>query len=327
MSEHIRLIGLQILIWATYLFSPLYFFARGEAIVADRRLLILYLFVGLVSILGYYLNIKFLLPKFYVRGKYVLFTLLSVSFFTLLFFGSSKLLSQFEDLSIKEARVHSYRVRIMLLWIVSIGVFSARRYKQLELEKMKVELSALKAQINPHFLFNVLNDIYALALKKSDLTPKSILKLSSIMRYVTIESDTELVELEKEVQYVNNYVELQRLRLTEKTLIKIDIKGNVQSKRIPPLLLISFIENAFKYGVSNEHETIIAIQLFIDNDHLRLIVQNNKPKRTDELNESDHVGMKNTIKRLDLLYDNKYSLEVLNEENKFKIELQIPLNQ
>jgi len=221
---------------------------------------------------------------------------------------------------------YAYVLRIPILWIVAIGLYSFRRYKKLEMEKIKVELNALKAQIDPHFLFNVLNDIYAQALIKSESTPKSILKLSSIMRYVTTEANSEYVELEKEIHYLQNYVDLQKLRLTDMTVVKFEVKGELQQKVIPPLLFISFIENAFKYGVSNENETTIQIEFQVDGKMVSLQVKNDKPVKMNSQIESNHVGLRNTTNRLDLLYGDRYSLQINDKNDSFEINLKLPLN-
>ena len=157
-------------------------------------------------------------------------------------------------------------------------------------------MNALKAQINPHFLFNTLNGIYGLSLTNSTKTSDSILKLSSIMRYVLTETNTDLVYLKHELDYIDNYIDLQKIRLTDKTSINYTITGDLADQKVPPLLFINFIENAFKYGLSNEVNTTIEIQIQIQKNKLTLIVKNNKI--SDRFNEqiSSNIGMPNIKK-------------------------------
>ncbi|MBL4861747.1 MAG: histidine kinase [Crocinitomicaceae bacterium] len=309
-----------------FIVLPLFIVKKGAEISQDHKLQIVYLFVGLFSIGGYYLSYYLLLPKLFPRKKYIVFTILSVAFLLLGMSLTGRVI-EWVGLSLPfNLKDYAYVLRIPILWIVAIGLYSFRRYKKLEMEKIKVELNALKAQIDPHFLFNVLNDIYAQALIKSESTPKSILKLSSIMRYVTTEANSEYVELEKEIHYLQNYVDLQKLRLTDMTVVKFEVKGELQQKVIPPLLFISFIENAFKYGVSNENETTIQIEFQVDGKMVSLQVKNDKPVKMNSQIESNHVGLRNTTNRLDLLYGDRYSLQINDKNDSFEINLKLPLN-
>ena len=124
------------------------------------------------------------------------------------------------------------------------------RLKLAEKEKVNAELSYLKAQINPHFLFNTLNSIYSLAIEKSDYTATAVVKLSSMMRYVITDASHKFVPLEKEINYISNYIELQKLRIDSSIKLMYTVTGDISDKKIAPLVLISFIENAFKYGVN-----------------------------------------------------------------------------
>lgn len=195
----------------------------------------------------------------------------------------------------------------------------------IEQEKLLSEVSYLKAQINPHFLFNTLNSLYALALEKSDDTPDTILKLSTIMRYVTIESSNEKVELQKEIEYIKNYIDLQRFRMDDSTDFSFSIKGEIQQQKIAPLVFIPFIENAFKYGLNPDKYSKILIAITIENKHAKLYVKNTKSVQIIKENEKSKTGLENTLKRLEYIYPNKHKLNIDETESFYTIQLTIDL--
>ncbi|MEO7524328.1 MAG: histidine kinase, partial [Ferruginibacter sp.] len=159
-------------------------------------------------------------------------------------------------------------VLLLLLLALSITIAVIKRWRiaieqvgRSEADRVSAELSLLKAQVNPHFLFNTLNNMYSLAVMKDEKTPESIMKLSNIMRYVTDEATENFVPLTNEANFISDYVELQRLRLGSKVKLDFAINGNLFDKVIAPLLLISFIENVFKYGISTNEPSTITIEL------------------------------------------------------------------
>jgi len=149
-----------------------------------------------------------------------------------------------------------------------------QRLDTIKEEKQIAEISYLKAQINPHFLFNTLNSLYALTLEKSKEAPNAVLKLSSIMRYVVTESNQDFVPLEKEINYIKDYIDLQKLRIDKDANLKISIEGESKGKIIAPLIVIPFIENAFKYGINPDENSFIDIKIKIDSDNFLLNVKN-----------------------------------------------------
>jgi LytS/YehU family sensor histidine kinase len=211
-----------------------------------------------------------------------------------------------------------------MIVLLSLGVASYNRLKETEEEKLKAELSYLKAQINPHFLFNTLNSVYALTVQKSDSAPEAITKLSAIMRYSITDAAQDFVSLEKELNYVNAYVELEKLRLTNKVNLNYTVKGSTAGKQIAPLIFIPFIENAFKYGVSTQENSVIDITITIDNNNLAVIVKNTK-MRTDPKNKLG-LGIENTKKRLSLIYPGKHKLEIQDSEKEHSVNLNLNLN-
>jgi hypothetical protein len=199
-----------------------------------------------------------------------------------------------------------------------------KRAIKAEADKANAELSFLKAQINPHFLFNTLNNIYALAIKQSENTAPSIMKLSNIMRYVTDDVNQDFVGLQSEVDCITDYIDLQRLRLNKKVHIDFLIKGTVEDKKIPPLVLMTFVENVFKYGISNHEEAVITIQLFAEEKNITFFCQN-KIFSTLRIAERTGIGIANTRQRLDHLYPNKHLLNITSANGLFTVQLTIQI--
>lgn len=216
----------------------------------------------------------------------------------------------------------------LFLFVFSASLFLRIRQhlKVIQQEKTTSELSFLKAQINPHFLFNTLNSIYSLSLQKSDDAPQAIVKLSSMMRYVLKETKDDYVALDNELNYVRDYVELQKLRIDKKVKFNFEIERNDHDQKIAPLILIPFIENAFKYGVNSEENSAISIKITVDGMQLILVSHNNKVKNMFAQNLSTNLGIENTRKRLELLYPGKHKLDIKDLEKEFIVNLVLDLN-
>lgn len=206
----------------------------------------------------------------------------------------------------------------------SLDWFSNDRIqKSLESEKKDMELQFLKSQLNPHFLFNSLNNIYSLAYQKSEKTADAILKLSEIMRYMIYESNDSWADLSREVEYLNSYVELQRLRFKDGAAVEINIQGEIDGQKIVPLILISFVENAFKHGVANDHQDPIKINIIANQKILHFSVSNKKNKTNKDA--MGGVGLNNVERRLQLLYPDRYKLNIVNSATHYTTELMLDL--
>ncbi|NDI99898.1 hypothetical protein GWA97_12480 [Flavobacterium sp. LaA7.5] len=203
---------------------------------------------------------------------------------------------------------------------------SFKKQKEAETEKKISELNFLKAQLNPHFFFNSLNTIFSLAIKKSDKTSVAVLNLSDLMRYMLYETNKEVVLLSEELLYIENYIELQKLRLTENNKIKYEVTGNPNGITIPPLLFISFIENAFKHGISTATNSEIYIKFNISKKEINFFIVNdiNKQPKSDE---ASGLGMENTLKRIALYFPESHTLKTYVEDNKFYVDLNLKLNE
>ena len=198
------------------------------------------------------------------------------------------------------------------------------RLYQLQKEKIDAELSSLKSQINPHFLFNTLNSIYALAVKGDEKTPDAVINLAGLMRYMIKEAHGDKISLQKELDYLTNYVELQKSRLRETAAVSLSIKGQAGMLEIAPLILITFVENAFKYGINPDMESRISIDIDIHDGILDLTVFNTKVV-ISSLDLSTGIGLDNTRSRLEKLYYTRHRLDINDEKDYYTIFLSIHL--
>lgn len=221
-------------------------------------------------------------------------------------------------------------------WLISMVVYSYFAYasesynkiRELALQKAKAELVALKAQINPHFLFNVLNNLYGQAIvEDSPKTASGIERLSRIMRHVVEETKTERSPIEKELKFVEDFIELQKMRIPDRPNIKLssEIFWDGEVANIAPLLVIPFIENAFKYGISVNNESFFDMRLRVENKILLFESRNSIIKKADKLEIGTGTGLENTRRRLDLYYPGRYSLSTTSEKEVFEVKMQVKL--
>jgi LytS/YehU family sensor histidine kinase len=200
---------------------------------------------------------------------------------------------------------------------------SEQQREALKVENLNAELKFLKSQINPHFLFNCLNTIYSLAHKHSAQTEHAIVKLSTIMRYMIYESNEDKVQLQQELQYLEDYIDIQRLRMPDDIVVDYAVQGTPIGLRIEPMLLVPFVENAFKHGISYAEPSFIAIAVAIEKNQVRLVVENSLFRQ--RVAEKGGIGLQNVRKRLELLYTEDHELEITEAENQFIVDLKIVL--
>lgn len=203
--------------------------------------------------------------------------------------------------------------------------------KELENKKLETELAFLRSQIQPHFFFNTLNNLYYLTLSKSDKAPETVLKLSDLMSYVVYKGRLKTVTLLDEISHIQDYVDLERLRYDDKLDFEFSVSGNLEDKQLPPLLLLPFVENAFKHGTNSpENKFYVHIDLKVKNDTLFYTVNNPRSEivagSTPIINERSGIGVDNTKRRLNLLFKNRYKLDIQQTKSAYRITLKIPLN-
>jgi two-component system, LytTR family, sensor kinase len=204
-----------------------------------------------------------------------------------------------------------------------------REIKELEQAKLNSELSMLKNQVSPHFFFNTLNNIYSLIAINAVDAQASVLSLSKMMRYMLYESEHGNTRLKSEIEFMKNYIDLMKLRLSNRVLLKVDFPEHFTDIDIPPLLFISFIENAFKHGVSNQGNSFISISLNIDGSIVTFLAQNSttKAQKAEAPKIESGIGPENVRKRLSLLFGDNYDLRIEENESVYSVTLKLDLNK
>jgi len=212
-----------------------------------------------------------------------------------------------------------------LLIKLAIDWFESQKIRnEMITQNQASELALLRSQVNPHFLFNTLNNIYSLVYKKSDNAAEAVMKLSAIMRYMLYDATAEKVALEKEVEYLQSFIELQNLRLKQKDFVEMNIQGDMSGRIIAPMLLIPFVENAFKHGSRTVTNPGIVIHLLIEPLQLHFEITSYLRKNTTAtVDKAGGVGLTNTIRRLQLIYPDKHHLDIIQGEDTFTIKLLI----
>jgi two-component system LytT family sensor kinase len=197
-----------------------------------------------------------------------------------------------------------------------------RALQDVRVEKLQAEVNYLRSQVNPHFLFNALNNLYALTLRKSDDAPGIVLKLSELMEYMLYESDDAFVPLEKEIKYLENYLELEKIRQGNQADIRLTVAGDVGRCMIPPFLILPLVENAFKHGVSRAvRNAYLHIRVVVEGG-IEVVVENNKLDFRED-DRSGGIGLVNVRRRLELLYPDKHRLEIENGDDVFRVKLKL----
>ncbi len=326
------------------LFWALSFYTLFRLFFTDEKYLetdIIYTFLFHISLFFVvYLNLKWLFPHFFHQKKYISYafgflliwllgTVLNHLTFQYLadwLFSGYYFISYYEWRDILEF-TFSYMILSSLLHL-SKSWFELNEKKKainrLEREKLDAELQSLKAQINPHFLFNSLNNLYSLSLDTDERLPDYLLRLSDNLRYMLYECSDESVPLEKELQYIQNYVDFQRLRAPARADIQYKVSGLVKDQLIAPLLFIHFIENAFKFGLKGSNEKAYThIEFRIGVKSLLFQISNNKGKVDSSPMAHSGIGLENTKKRLQLLYPKRHELRITEDEHHFNVFLEI----
>lgn len=331
----------HVLLWLVYFLFWAYVIRLGNT---QREAFVNSAIVVAVHAAVSYFNNYFLLPNYIQKRKYLFYLIivgLTVSLGTLLLSGAfilfesgigedrQVLLSGRYLLTNAMAIVYTMAIT-MSLKLVKSWYEKERLAKRLEKLNTETELKFLKSQINPHFLFNSLNSVYALALKKSDEAPDLILKLSDILRYILYDGSEKMVALDKEIKYVKSYLELEKVRHGERMELSIDIEGDVADKEIAPMLLIPFIENSFKHGLSKDmRKGFVRVVLKVIGQVLEFSISNSKPETGSELSKAEGyqggIGIKNVKKRLHLLYPQKHSLQLNEALEEYTVNLNIEL--
>ncbi len=325
-------------IWIVFLVILILFdknpYSLGLSILINGSRLLLY---GLLI----YANLNYLMPKYLNSNKLaiyfsglVLLALVATPLGTLVHYF---LLTQYPQLQshIQAQQGPLFLVSLMFLIFSTSGKIIVDWFKQqqtmrdLETQNMQSELKFLKTQINPHFLFNTLNSLYALTIKKSDHAPEIVVKLSEMMRYMLYECNERRVSLDKEVNYIQNYLDLEALR--QSNLVDIDFKviGNITNQKIAPLVFIPFLENAFKHGVNHQlGDAYVYATLEIKGDKLHFDIENSKNNSVTSAlpKPQGGIGLINVRRRLELIYPGSHSIDIEDQPHAYTVHLSLNLD-
>lgn len=287
-----------------------------------------------------YVNLYVLIPRLAFSRKYSLYifafliTVIACSALTLLmqvgfavFIEKQASVNLWNTKGIAVGAIQSVYVFGLVTGIkfVKDSILNQQLQKEREKHYLETELKFLKSQIQPHFFFNTLNNIYSLTLKQSDQAPEVILKLSDLMSYMLYESTAPLVSLVQEIDYLRNYLDVEQLRFGKRLSVSFTIEGRIEEANIPPMILILFLENSFKHGFKNSIGRVqLSIFLQVADGHLFFRVEN--PASAEEhTGDNNGIGLKNVRRRLDLLYGDRYTLDIREADSFFIISLKIPL--
>ena len=334
-------IGKHILIWIAYL---LYHVITSGIYEEDMQKSLISESLSLIGKIPFtYLLIYYLIPQYLLKKKYLNFFLL---FLTSLFIaglinrgityfiryplyyptavgsGYWKIKILFEMAAINSVAALGAIIKLFQYWYQN-----EQSKEHLAQEKLAAELKLLKSQIHPHFLFNTLNNLYALTLENSKQAPTVVLKLSSLLNYMLYECNIPLVPLEKELRYIENYISLEQLRYGNRLDLSWETGGDLEDQLIAPLILLPFIENSFKHGASQEAQhPWININIWVRDKHLTLQIENGRPPASSKVSDyQEGIGLKNVKQRLRLLYQNRYEL-IIRDEDTYLVVLRLELD-
>jgi sensor histidine kinase YesM len=346
-------IALHIVAWAILLGLPLYLIKRWDA---GGDFVWVYYTNALISGSIFYISYLFLVPRFFFRDRVRYYVSVAILIIVFYFISdqSNKLIFRYipEHDRIEETnrsprkephdrppfrQIHTFNYVFTSIFLVffSLGLRMIerndsieKRQKELEKEKLNSELAFLKSQISPHFFFNTLNNIYSLIGINTDDARDSVLKLSKLMRYLLYDSEQGLSQLSSEIDFMNNYIDLMRLRMSEKVKLHVNFPSQYENAAIPPLLFIPFIENAFKHGISYREKSFIDIGLEVGKEWITFTCRNSIVKPVEEMVKGQSgIGLDNVRKRLALLFPGRHELSIDRENETFHVILKISMNK
>ncbi len=331
----------SVLLWIIYWLLITSFIASFS--IEIKKALIVSLVIIFFQAIVAYTNNLVLIPLFLKKKKFLFYFLsvvLTVALLTFIRFNvfNFKPAINIRPVNMNGRMAFGFVSHMFLVYLISTAyhfVIEWFRNSQLNAElknkQLESELKFLKTQINPHFLFNTLNNIYTLCYLKDDKAAPSVIKLSKIMRYMLHESNVKKIEINKEIKFLENYIELQKLKKDDPSSLNITFtySGIKSDHLISPLLLISFFENCFKHGdIDTNPKGWIKADLRIDNnDVMCFIIENTKTQGQHNSIESSNIGLKNTKKRLELQYGDSHELQITDNKDIFKVYLKIPLER
>ncbi len=297
-----------------------------------------------LSMILVYINIYILFPKFVLKKNYAKYLLSFLLVLCVFYIVRTELIYWLINENVwpesdtpQKAYSFNHILVVFLTGIYDVAlvttikltvdwIFERKRREQLQEVQLRTELNFLKSQIQPHFFFNTLNNLYALSIEKSTKTPEVILKLSELMQYVLYDAKEPKITLLKEISYIQSYLELEELRYGDTVKYHLDIVGNIDDVYVPPLLFITFIENCFKHGTKENDKMLIQMCFENNGGQLTFDVKNNLNKSNFEIEDGKNgIGIENVRRRLELLYNEKFMLKTGIFEGEYCVKLKIPV--
>ena len=333
--RHIVFWSLYTALWAVF------WVVMGAPASFGRNLFNMSLWVPFFILFSYPL-MYWAIPQVLLKGKVVQFFLLILVWGVLLLYTHNWFRTYlyipvqeamgFDWIPLRGPQAHSYLsvtttvASPIIMKFFKLWILRQRDCMQAQQEKITAELQLLKAQVHPHFLFNTLNNIYSFSLENSPKTPHMILRLSSLLNYMLNDCKAEEVRLEKEIEIMKNYIDLEKERYGNKIEISWSIDGDIKNKFVSPLLMLPFLENAFKHGISEQIEKPwLSVNISVKSDTLRCKITNSKNEFVPYSTNSKGIGIDNVKKRLEFIYPDSYELEMHDERNCFVVSLLVVL--
>jgi len=348
-------VTLHTIVWIIMILFALYLhnsFGGGNVL----RLYGFYLHALSAAII-FYVGYLWLVPRYFVQNKQLSYILILIAFILVTYYVSNYIERTFLTDPIAEAKFreamkiamgkdgdprtgdvfgffsHLFSSLLLSGFAIGLGVMeklkeNEKKQKELEKEKLNSELAFLKNQVSPHFFFNTLNNIYSLIGIDGPTAQESVLKLSKLMRYLLYESEHGQTLISHEIEFMNNYIDLMKLRLSPRVDLKVDFPTEFTDCSVPPLLFVPFVENAFKHGISYREHSFIAIRMAIDDGKIQFFSENSigKGSGADDLQHSG-IGLENVKKRLTLLFPDRHLLKIEQDETAFRVNLFIQIKK
>ena len=325
--------------WHVFFWIVWYFFyiITYSNEVIEKAQFIQNLYLLPVRMAGVYLFIYWILPNFLFKKKHLLFIILIILHAIL--FGFSIWMVLHIISGYKSGDSVPFIRSIVLNYQIPATAAAVYMFKRwyliqqyslnLEKEKLEAELNFLKSQIQPHFLFNTLNNLYALTLKKSDRAPEMVIRLSNLLEYTLYSGKESEVDLSEELKQITGYIDLEKLRFGNRLKITTEISEDIYGLLIAPLLLLPFVENSFKHGASNDlKSSFINLSVDVKNNKLLFCLSNSYRSESGKFESyKERIGLKNVKRRLELLYPNKYTLEIIQKQDIFEVKLIMELKE
>ena len=328
----------HLIMWAVFFLFP-YIFTKSDYSEIPRHshkkdeFLYVNLITNLLFVTAFYINYKIAIPKILYQKKYFLFAAIQVFIYILIMLNGKFLFHVFEVSTpfdfIRASKHNNFSIfMVVVISSIAMRVFMDKsRNEEKQNENLKTELSFLRSQISPHFLFNVLNNIVAMVRLKHEGLEDTVVKLSSLLQYMLYETDEEKVTIQSETEYLKSYIDLQSQRFGNKIKISTNLEVNESQQNIEPMLLIPFVENAFKHGYGLVENPAIEISLKADKDELLFSVKNKFSEKEQQKDKTSGIGLNNVGRRLELLYPKKHTLEIESKDGWFSVNLQLNLRK